>query len=472
MKAGAAQARMALYRDLTPQECAKRGTHSVVDHGAAVLPCQRRRRAVNAGKNPAALPHGDEGDGNCIPKQQGEAPQSPLKSGRPEVDAKDTSAKCPSGLKGVGDPAILSFQRGGSTITSSKNLPSGSGGDGSALARPDPRGTAASAGATTSLPQPESLTPVILLAPQDPFDDSHGQARTGNSTATACADPVDLSTGCTMLAKRDKPEVVRKPSDTSTSEAVKPKTLPRVFKWTDEELAKFHSRRHTPVRGLMQILRGTLKPHQLAQFRAELKQLKQRLENVVQHCEGCAGGQHRPHPTVVLPSVGAYNIRVFIDLMCYDPQRDIWVLAAVCTGTREVMLARLSAKTAKATATAFHLRWSSLRGTPAHLVSDNGPEMIGGETISLAEVSGTVKTTCGAYHSESHGSVENVIRTVRYSMDRSRRDQYVKAPRTVTEIDVYLASLENAMRSELLIGGYSSAQRAWGAWSQHVSMHA
>ena len=69
-----------------------------------------------------------------------------------------------------------------------------------------------------------------------------------------------------------------------------------------------------------------------------------------------------------------------------------------------------------------------------------------------------------ARSSESHGIIERVFNTARWTLDRIAQDSEKTGGKKQTDRDwdISLATLENAIRSTIGTGGYTSAQRAFG----------
>jgi len=109
---------------------------------------------------------------------------------------------------------------------------------------------------------------------------------------------------------------------------------------------------------------------------------------------------------------------------------------------------------------AFTIRWLSLRGITACVVSDRAKELLDKSTVEFFEKQGTCKETTPAYDSDAHGRIERAFATLRWAIDRVQASD--KKPETKREWELLLCRVENDARNVILRGGYSASQRAWG----------
>ena len=131
----------------------------------------------------------------------------------------------------------------------------------------------------------------------------------------------------------------------------------------------------------------------------------------------------------------------------------------------DIALGVLAVPTAKKAWREYFLRWAARKGPHEEIVSDVGGELIGREFLKEAEQQNVFKKVTAASSSESHGRVERPIKTVRWSLDRILVEEPDADRWDQSEWEVVLASLENAIRNEVIVGGSSASLRATGRTS-------
>jgi len=144
-------------------------------------------------------------------------------------------------------------------------------------------------------------------------------------------------------------------------------------------------------------------------------------------------------------------------------------LIIVDEATCELAMTVLDDRTGLSAYKSYFLRWASLRGHFVEFVTDVGGNFISKDFLREMQAAAVFKKVTAASSSESHGRVERVIRTVRYSLDRiveERRRRKVEPP-SKSEWNVIVASVENGVRNEVMAGasGSTASLRATGRCS-------
>ena len=235
-----------------------------------------------------------------------------------------------------------------------------------------------------------------------------------------------------------------------------PKDRPRVLALTDKELDKLHRKGHGGVDRLTALLKGCLSRTERKEFSEEWAQLRESVKAAVAKCGQCAEKEPPRKPATSLRPVSErYLESVTADLICLDSKRNLWALGIVDDATAEPGFAVVDDKSAPQAAQAAFLRFFSWRGAPEQLRSDFGREFLGPFIADLTKLGVEVGKTA-PYTSGAHGKIERVFETLRHSTDR------MKKPKNKREWEIALATIENSIRNEIRVGGYSSSQRATG----------
>ena len=187
--------------------------------------------------------------------------------------------------------------------------------------------------------------------------------------------------------------------------------------------------------------------------------LRDRVGTVTRTCGICPRFAPRRGHGVQVPTITKYNERVWADSAKASEAVD--VLIVTDEGTGEAMVEPLKRPASSAAAwDAIYIRWLAVRGAPKEMVTDGGGELGSNEFNERCERAGITPRKTASASSESHGRVERTVRTLRWSLDRIVSE--MKREPTMEEWRIICATVENSMRSEILVGGFSSSQRALG----------
>lgn len=227
------------------------------------------------------------------------------------------------------------------------------------------------------------------------------------------------------------------------------------------ELTKVHSHGHRSVRALLDFLLRGFTRGMRKTYTTEIEELEARIRQVRGNCKGCNLTEPKTTPATKVPQKFPYMHRIWVDLVSLDFRKNVWALGVIDEATNDIALAACAGKTPQAVCDAFIKRWVSLRGGLFSVcVSDAGKEFVSSETVEMMQKLGIFKQTTPAYASASHGKIERLFRTVRWTLDRVVADE--RKPRGFREWELLLCQTENSIRNEILHGGFSSSQRAWG----------
>ena len=101
-----------------------------------------------------------------------------------------------------------------------------------------------------------------------------------------------------------------------------------------------------------------------------------------------------------------------------------------------------------------------MRGCSCCEVSDAAKELIGPDVVEKLNKAKTSSESTGAFDSDAHGKVENIIAPFRWALDRVQAEE--GKPRNAKEWRKVCREMENDCRNTILLAGYSSSQRATG----------
>ena len=268
--------------------------------------------------------------------------------------------------------------------------------------------------------------------------------------------------GAPRLPRR--PEQLHEQQEAETFEGLEADVdLPKVLKLTDKQILQDHRRGHRSAKAQFDFYCGTVNRTDRQTFSREFSQLFERIKHVRRDCcKGCCLREPRIKPGTVIPRNLQYLDRIWLDLVSLSSKKNWWCLGIVDEATGDSALQFMVGKDAAQVQHAYLLRWASIRGAARSIVvSDGGKEFVSKDFVELSEKLGQQKEVTPAYSSESHGRIEVLFRSMRWSLDRIHADQN-KTPKIQKDWEVLLAFVENSLRNEVLHGGYSSSQRAWG----------
>lgn len=257
-------------------------------------------------------------------------------------------------------------------------------------------------------------------------------------------------------------EVELRSAESGAEGAEKVSKRPRVLDTTARELRRLHRQRHSPAKALMQFMLSMCTKEQVREWRSELEHLEDRVTEVVKSCRGCQLSEPKMQPGSSIPSepVKSYLSRVWLDLVCLDFSRGWWALGIVDEGTDDCAFAFCGSKQVSVVYDAFFERWASLRGWTEGTVSDMAKELSSAKFHECLETHGTGGRHSAAGNAASHGRIERKFRTFRLALERETNGDH--RPRNEREWKLFLGSFENAARNQMMKGGFSSSQRAWG----------
>ena len=237
--------------------------------------------------------------------------------------------------------------------------------------------------------------------------------------------------------------------------------LPKRLRLSDAQIKKAHERGHRSAASLMRFFRSTIPAKQRGRYAAGLEALRPRVEAIVAKCKGCGALQpHVPQGTKVPRSDLAYLDRAWVDVLVLDRALGYYSLGVIDDCTGDLALQFMQGHGASEVQDAYEERWASLRGLTNCVVTDRGRELLDATTVEYFDKQGTLKETTAAYDSDAHGRVERMFETIRWTLDRVCAKE--GKPVSAAEWKRVLWSAENSARNEVLRGGFSSSQRAWG----------
>ena len=247
------------------------------------------------------------------------------------------------------------------------------------------------------------------------------------------------------------------------------KKVAKALRLTRAQLTRIHKVGHAGVDRLMAFLVRTRGMDRATT--SEMAHLRTKVEQVVKACAGCRDQAPRRRRVTRIPRETRWLERGWADFFKLgedDEGVQLWAMAIIDESTAEIAVSLFECKedqAGKVAYTNYYLSWASKKGHFEHLVSDVGGEYISSAFLREAEQTGKVhKEVTPADSSESHGRVERVVRTLRWTLDRLKADSRTKKW-TKRDWLIALATGENAYRNEVLAGGHSSSVRATGRTS-------
>ena len=216
-------------------------------------------------------------------------------------------------------------------------------------------------------------------------------------------------------------------------------------RWTREQITKYHNTNHAPLSRMITFLQ-TIAKTTLTNKETQL------VTEVVQGCKACQvsdSRKSRGHGGV--PAIRSWLELGWIDLFLVATvaQTQIWGLGCIDDGTGEIALHLTDGTTAEDVFGAYEERWATIRGFHKQLVSDPDGACLSVPFRQLCDLNGMEKVVTPGKSSESHGKIERVFRTVRWSLDRLRNDTRTK-DWTRIEWKRALHRIENEIRNEVV----------------------
>ena len=164
--------------------------------------------------------------------------------------------------------------------------------------------------------------------------------------------------------------------------------LPKRFTLSYSKLHKMHTAGHRPADRLYDVIRLAMTDDERTdeKYVESLKHIQFALEYIVKKCKGCQ--LHRPVASraTTIPTIREFNEKVWIDVFALTTE--YFVLGILCDGTREIALVLMVDATASDIITAIEERWTSLRGLPRSITSDNGRAFTSAEFLSWTSENG------------------------------------------------------------------------------------
>ena len=238
---------------------------------------------------------------------------------------------------------------------------------------------------------------------------------------------------------------------------------PKVCDATLKELRKLHLSRHVPAAALIEFLKNACSSQQRVEWREELQAVAVRARRVCEECRGCQLREPIVHPgtSISRDQVKDYLGRFWVDLVCLDSSKGIWAVGVVDEATDDSAFCVTESKSAESVMDALFDRWFSIRGAGDVFVSDQARELLSLEELyAMLQSLGISQQVSGAGCSESHGRIERKFRVFRHALERELAVD--RRPQTAREWRYFTYGWENAIRNTVLVGGFSSSQRAWG----------
>jgi len=239
------------------------------------------------------------------------------------------------------------------------------------------------------------------------------------------------------------------------------KKLPLALRMTRAQLRKVHRVGHAGATRMFDFLMKTKGMREVTTTQTE--QLMKKIKLVIAACDGCRAMAPRARRVTRIPRVVEWLQRGWCDFMKLAD--GLWAMVIIDESSAEIALALVEENEGEGAGAAayrtYFLAWGSKKGHFVELLSDVGGELISAAFLKEAEQAKMNKFVTPAASSESHGRVERVIETVRWSIDRMRANSKTKSW-TRDQWKMALAIAENAYRNEILTDGWSSSQRATG----------
>ena len=238
--------------------------------------------------------------------------------------------------------------------------------------------------------------------------------------------------------------------------------MPRILTLSDDVIRKAHMSNHASKTRMLSWVHAALRPGDRARWRDELLAFEQRVCAVVDSCQACAANAKQVYaPGNGVPDCESkFNDTVMIDVMVLDNAAQQYALVIVDLSTGDIALSYLDRVNAECVVLEYYIRWVCQNGQADRVISDVGGEMTGHIANLLFSLFGEEKLTTAAKASSSHGRVERVTQTLRWTIERFTYQR--PGRKTRLEWRVLLSTWENQLRSEVQAGGYSSSERSTG----------
>ena len=241
----------------------------------------------------------------------------------------------------------------------------------------------------------------------------------------------------------------------------------KVLSLSIAELRRIHKTSHGSSTRMMKFLLSSLTEDERRRWTAEVRELSDRVTEVVKGCGSCAAFQARTAaPVSQMPRTDlGYLDRGWADVFVVDSHRKLFAALFIDDATADISVELLCGPaTGKTMCEAYLLGWALHRGHFRELVTDGGGENVAKEFVSSLEELGVFKSLTAGKISEAHGKVERPVRTVRWSLDRLI-DSNDTSQWTEAQWRICLKTIENAVRNEVLLGESSASLRATGRCS-------
>ena len=269
--------------------------------------------------------------------------------------------------------------------------------------------------------------------------------------------------------RANEPPPARNRTQTGGRASVVPpeKSLPRILRMSDAQILRLHSAGHRSTATIMKFIRSAVGAKRTEKFAIELRALESRVQEVEEKCPGCYAREAKSAHKTVVPVVTREPMnRAFLDVLKVSDS--MYALGIVDEATDDCCLQCLpGGHSSVAIVDGLFERWTSLRGRTEFIVSDRAPELLTELAVSSCEALGIVFEKTPAFASDSHGRIERKFGTIRRSL--ARLQDCPECPTNEREWRHAILSIENDCRNVVTVGGWSSAQRAWG---RGTSIHA